>query len=39
MCPASTRRYLRQYNEGLLCLTACLKGQIPQAILRDDERA
>jgi DNA polymerase-3 subunit alpha len=37
--PRIDKEILRQYNEGLICLTACLKGQIPQAILRDDETA
>ena len=35
--PRIDKEILRQYNGGLLCLTACLKGQIPQAILKDDE--
>ena len=35
--PRIDKEILRQYNAGLICLTACLKGQIPQAILRDDE--
>ena len=25
---------MRQHNEGLICLTACIKGQIPQMILQ-----
>ena len=32
--PRIDKEILRQYNEGLICLTACLKGEIPQAILR-----
>ena len=35
--PRIDREILRRHNAGLLCLTACLKGQIPQAILRGDE--
>lgn len=34
--PRIDKEILRQYNSGLLCLTACLKGQIPQTILKDD---
>jgi DNA polymerase-3 subunit alpha len=37
--PRIDKEVLSRYNAGLLCLTACLKGQIPQAILRDDEKA
>ena len=35
--PRIDKEILRQHSGGLLCLTACLKGQIPQAILRDNE--
>jgi DNA polymerase-3 subunit alpha len=35
--PRIDREILRKHNAGLLCLTACLKGQIPQAIVRGDE--
>jgi DNA polymerase-3 subunit alpha len=35
--PRIDREVLARHNAGLICLTACLKGQIPQAILRDDE--
>tara|TARA_B100000003_G_C10937602_1_gene374112 strand:- start:1386 stop:4820 length:3435 start_codon:yes stop_codon:yes gene_type:complete len=27
---------LRQYNEGLICLSACLKGEIPEKMLKGD---
>ncbi len=37
--PRIDKEILRQYNDGLICLTACLKGQIPQTILRNDEKA
>ena len=36
--PRIDKEVLSRYNAGLICLTACLKGQIPQAILRDDEK-
>lgn len=29
---------LRQYSQGLIALSACLKGEIPTAILSDDEK-
>jgi len=35
--PRIDKEILRQYSSGLICLTACLKGQIPQAILKNDE--
>jgi DNA polymerase-3 subunit alpha len=35
--PRIDREILRRHKAGLLCLTACLKGQIPQAIMRGDE--
>ena len=28
---------LRQHHEGLICLTACLAGHIPQALLHNDD--
>jgi DNA polymerase-3 subunit alpha len=34
--PRIDKEILRQYNEGLICLTACLKGEIPNAILKYD---
>ncbi len=36
--PRIDKDLLREHNAGLICPTACLKGQIPQAILRDDEK-
>ena len=34
------KQLLEQYHEGLICLSACLAGEIPQAILSGDyERA
>ncbi|MBA4391451.1 MAG: DNA polymerase III subunit alpha [Syntrophus sp. (in: bacteria)] len=35
--PRIDKEILRQYNEGLICLTACLKGEIPNAILKYDK--
>jgi len=35
--PRIDREILARYNAGLLCLTACIKGQIPQMILKGDE--
>lgn len=35
--PRIDHELLKKYNEGLICLTACLKGQIPQLILKDDK--
>ncbi len=29
---------LKEHAEGLICLSACLAGEIPQAIVRDDEK-
>ena len=29
---------LEKHAEGLICLSACLAGEIPQAVLRDDEQ-
>ncbi|MBQ3181559.1 MAG: DNA polymerase III subunit alpha [Clostridia bacterium] len=28
---------IEQYHEGLICMSACLAGEIPQAILADDD--
>ena len=27
---------LREYNEGLICMSACLKGEVPERMLRGD---
>lgn len=38
--PRVDKQLLKQYHEGLICLSACLAGEIPQAILAGDyERA
>ena len=35
--PRIDLNYISQYNEGLICLTACVAGQLPQLILNNDE--
>ncbi len=35
--PRIDRDLLRTYSEGLICLTACLKGEIPNLILKGDK--
>ncbi len=37
--PRIDRELLRSYSAGLICLTACIKGEIPNLILKDDEKA
>ena len=38
--PRVDKELLRQYHEGLICLSACVAGEIPQSILQDNlERA
>lgn len=37
--PRIDKEILRQHSDGLICTSACLGGEIPQAILRDDRRA
>ena len=34
-----TRQWLREYSEGLLCLSACVKGEVAQHILQDNPEA
>ena len=36
--PRIDQGLLETYNEGLICLTACIKGHVPQMILRDDQK-
>ncbi len=33
--PRISKRLLKEYNEGLICLSACVKGEIPSLILND----
>ena len=35
--PRIDKELLKTYHEGLICLTACIKGEIPSMILRDNE--
>lgn len=38
--PRVDKEILRKYSEGIICLSACIAGEIPAAILRDNlERA
>lgn len=38
--PRIDKDLLRQFSEGLICLSSCIAGEIPQAIIRDNaERA
>ena len=34
--PRIDRELLEQFNEGIICLSACLGGEIPQALLAND---
>lgn len=35
--PRIDREVLSEHSEGIIALSACLKGELPQALLRDDE--
>ncbi len=37
--PRIDKELLRAHNEGLICLTACLQGEIPKQIVRGDDEA
>jgi DNA polymerase III subunit alpha len=37
--PRIDKELLRAHHQGLICLTACIKGEIPSCILRNDEKA
>jgi DNA polymerase-3 subunit alpha len=34
--PRTDLNYIKEYSEGLICLTACVGGKVPQLILQDD---
>ena len=34
--PRVDREILKEYSEGIICLSACLAGEIPQLLLKDD---
>ncbi len=36
--PRISKSLLKQYNEGLICLSACLQGEIPNLLLNDNEK-
>jgi len=36
--PRLDKKIIRQYSEGLVCSTACLKNDIAQAIIKDDQQ-
>ena len=36
--PRIDKELLRTYHDGLICLTACIKGEIPNAILKGDKK-
>lgn len=36
--PRIDKDLLRQYNEGIICLSACISGEIPRRFLDGDER-
>jgi DNA polymerase-3 subunit alpha len=35
--PRIDKEMLKQYSEGLICLSACIQGEIPRAIIQNDE--
>ena len=37
--PRIDREILTQYHEGLICLTACIKGEIPNSILKQTDES
>ena len=37
--PRISHEYLEKYHEGLICSSACMAGEIPQAILAGDMKA
>lgn len=36
--PRVDREFLRKYSKGIICLSACIGGEIPQAILNNNEK-
>ncbi len=34
--PRVDKELLKKYNEGLICLSACLKGEVPEKLLKND---
>jgi DNA polymerase-3 subunit alpha len=34
--PRVDKELLKKYNEGLICLSACLKGEVPERLLKND---
>ncbi|MBP2633861.1 MAG: polymerase alpha subunit, partial [Firmicutes bacterium] len=34
--PRVDKELLREYSEGIICLSACIAGDVPSAIIRDD---
>ncbi|MBQ2552617.1 MAG: DNA polymerase III subunit alpha [Treponema sp.] len=36
--PRISFELLQRYHEGIICLSACIQGEIPQALLFDDEK-
>ena len=34
--PRIDKELLREHNEGLICLSGCLKGEVPEKMLNDD---
>ncbi len=35
--PRIDKKHLRKYSEGLICLTACIRGSVPYLLLEGDE--
>ncbi|MBQ7516214.1 MAG: DNA polymerase III subunit alpha [Schwartzia sp.] len=35
--PRVDKELLRQYHEGIICLSACIAGEIPRALIQDNE--